>query len=103
MMRRAEIAQASVWLALDALLASRDEARPPDPRLAREQDYLTGASPRSAPAPHQQPDFARAVRSRVELILAPDQRSKRRHVERLESALRRTLAQNPPGAYRRGE
>src|SRR5215470_2164590 len=63
MVRRAEITQPCVWLALDPHRQGRGQPRLADPRLARDQHYSAFARVRLLPAAQQQ----------VELFVAPDQ------------------------------
>ena len=92
MVRRAEIAQPRVRLALDALRQRRGQARLADARLARDQHHPPLAGLRLLPAPQQQ----------IELLVAPDER-RRLRAQRLEAAQDAAFADHAPGALRLGK
>ena len=88
--RRAEVAQASVRLACKPLLERSGDARLADARLAGKQYNLTLAALGSLPAPEQQ----------LDLLLAPNQRRlAAQGVQRLEAVLDRAFAEDTPGRH----
>ncbi len=89
---RAEVEDAVVQLALDALLESLEDTRLADTGLAGEQHHLAVTLTGELPAPHQQTD----------LLLAPHERRDAAYRRGLEAALGVALAEHPPGLQRLG-
>src|SRR5258706_14948250 len=92
MMRRAEIAQASMGFLPETFQERGQQPRFANARLSRHQHDLSLAALRSLPAPDE----------KIELLLAADQR----HFtgpQGLEATLDRALPHNPPGGYGFGE
>jgi hypothetical protein len=90
--RRAEIAQSDVRLALDMCRQCRGQARLADPGLAGDQHHPTFARLGLLPAPRQE----------VELLVAADQRCGSR-TQCLEPADDLALAEHTPGVLRLGK
>src|SRR5580700_1372380 len=85
-MRRAEIAQASMRLVLQARRKRRDHPRLADAGLARDQHNLAVAGLGALPAPQQE----------IDLLVAADQRGQRGCAPRLEAADACRLAADLP-------
>ena len=90
MLRRAEVAQARVRLAGEALQKRSREPRFADTCLAREEHHLTFAGLCLRPASQQQFEF----------FLPPDERGQSARVQRLEAAFHRARPQRSPGSHR---
>jgi hypothetical protein len=90
---RAEIAQADIWLGVEALRQRRGDARLAEAGFARDQHNLAVAGLGAGPAPQQQ----------VDLLVAADQSSHCRSAQCLEPARDGARTQHPPGRHRRGD
>ena len=91
--RRAEIAQARMWLGSDVLGQGSREPRLADARLARDQHHSSFAALRLLPTADKQLDF----------LVTPDEGSQASCMQRFEPAFHRTCAQYRPGVHRPGD
>ena len=89
-LRRAEVAQARVWLGSETFQQRRRQSRLADARLTGEQHHLAFAGLCLRPAPQQQFEF----------FFPPDKFRQAARVESLEAAFHRSRSQRRPGSHR---
>src|SRR5690242_1593950 len=93
MVRRAEITEPDMRLAMQALRQCGGKARLADTGLTGDQYHLAVPCLGALPATQQQVDF----------LVPADQRRQRRSAQCLEPALDGARSQYPPGRYRAGD